>query len=62
MDKKKQFITDTVLQSDIYEIQEKCMCLGFKTAQELIDYLYEAYSHFSDFDTFKRLFLENNQD
>lgn len=53
MNKRKQIITDVLLNDDFSNVQESMGTLGFTKLQQYVDYLDDCYSHVTNLEHFR---------
>lgn len=53
MNKRKQIITDVLLNDDFSNVQESMNTLGFTKLQQYVDYLDGCYSHVTNLEHFR---------
>ena len=62
MNKRKQIITDVLLNDNFSNVQESMNTLGFTKLQQYVDYLDDCYSHVINFERFRERLLANCED
>ena len=62
MNKRKQIITDVLLNDDFSNVQESMDTLGFTKLQQYVDYLDDYYSHVTNLEHFREQLLADCED
>lgn len=57
MNKRKQIITDVLLNDNFSNVQESMNTLGFTKLQQYVDYLDDCYSHVTNLEHFREQLL-----
>ena len=60
MNKRKQIITDVLLNGDFSNVQESMNTLGFTKLQQYVDY--DCYSHVTNLEHFREQLLADCED
>ena len=62
MNKRKQIITDVLLNGDFSNVQKSMNTLGFTKLQQYVDYLDGCYSHVTNLEHFREQLLADCED